>query len=115
MQRISDNFLEIMEMKLPGLVTIMDRVYAPRYPSLKGLINAYERSQIRILSTKDLGIDAKAVGQKGSPTKIINVYSPTAEKQNVVLKGTAKKVVDEIFNKYGEKISGAMGKDLKKM
>jgi len=31
------------------------------------------------------------------------------------LKGTAKKVVDEIFNTYGEKISGAMGKDLKKM
>jgi len=115
MQRISDNFLEIMEMKLPGLVTIMDQVYAPRYPSLEGLINAYERTQIKNLSAKDLGLDAKAVGQKGSPTKIINVYSPTAEKQNVVLKGTAKKVVDEIFNNYGEKISGAMGTDLKKI
>ena len=115
MQRISDNFLEIMEMNLPALVTIMDRVYAPRYPSLKGLINAYERPQIKTLSAKDLGLDAKAIGQKGSPTKIINVYSPTSEKKNVVLKGTAKKVVDEIFNKYGEKLSGAMGKDLKKM
>jgi hypothetical protein len=31
------------------------------------------------------------------------------------LKGTAKKVVDEIFNKYGEKLSGAMGKDLKRI
>ena len=93
----------------------MNQVYAPRYPSLEGLINAYERSQIKTLSAKDLGLDAKAVGQKGSPTKIINVYSPTAEKKNVVLKGTAKKVVDEIFNKYGEKISGAMGKDLKRM
>jgi len=115
MQRTSDNFLEIMEMKLPGLVTIMDQVYAPRYPTLEGLINAYERTQIKNLSAKDLGLDAKAVGQNGSPTKIINVYSPTAEKKNVVLKGTAKKVVDEIFNTYGEKISGAFGKDLKKM
>jgi electron transfer flavoprotein beta subunit len=103
-----------MEMQLPGLVTIMDRVYAPRYPSLKGLTNAYERSQIKNLSAKDLGLETKAVGQKGSPTKIINVYSPTGEKRNVVLKGTAKRVVDEIFNKYGEKISSAMGKDLKK-
>ena len=115
MQRISDNFLEIMEMKLPGLVTIMDQDYAPRYTSLEGLIGAYERPQIEILSARDLGLDAQAVGQKGSPTKIINVYSPTAEKKNVVLKGAAKKVADEIFNKYGEKISGAMGKDLKKM
>ena len=115
MQRISDNFLEIMEMKLPGLMTVMDRVYAPRYPSLEGLIDAYERPQIKTLGVKDLGLDTDAVGQHGSPTKIINVYSPTAEKQNVVLKGTAKKVVDEIFNKCGEKISGAMGKDLKKI
>ena len=55
------------------------------------------------------------IGRKGSPTRIINVYSPTAEKKNVVLKGTAKKVVNAIFDKYGEKISGAMGKDLKKL
>jgi electron transfer flavoprotein beta subunit len=42
------------------------------------------------------------------------VYSPTAEKKNVVLKGPAKKVVNAIFDNYGDKISGAMGKDLKK-
>jgi len=29
------------------------------------------------------------------------------------LKGTAKKIVDEIFDKYGDRISGAIGKDLK--
>lgn len=114
MQRISDNFLEIMEMKLPGLVTIMAGSYAPRYPSLEGLINAFARSQIEILNTKDIDLAAETIGQKGSPTKIINVYSPTAEKKNVLLKGAAKKVVDEIFREYGEKISGAMGKDLKK-
>jgi len=55
------------------------------------------------------------MGRKGSPTRIINVYSPTAEKKNVVLKGTAKKVVDDIFTKYGDKISGVIEKDLKKM
>jgi electron transfer flavoprotein beta subunit len=93
----------------------MDRDYAPRYPSLKGLIGAYERPQIKIFNSGDLGLDVTAVGQKGSPTKIINVYSPTAEKKNVILKGAAKKVADEIFNTYGEKISSAMGKDLKKI
>jgi electron transfer flavoprotein beta subunit len=115
MKRISDNFLEIMEMKLPGLVTIMDRVYEPRYPSLEGLIGAYERPQIKILSAKDLDLNTNNIGQKGSPTKIMNVYSPTAEKKNVVVKGTAKKAVEKIFTKYGDKISSAMGKDLKKM
>ena len=115
MQRISDNFLEIMEMKLPGLVTIMTRSYAPRYPSLEGLADAYDRSQIKMFGAKDIELALKKVGRKGSPTRIINVYSPTAEKKNVVLKGPAKKVANAIFDNYGDKISGAMGKDLKKM
>jgi len=115
MQRVSDNFLEIMEMKLPGLVTIMTRSYAPRYPSLEGLADAYDRPQIKMLGVKDIELDLNKIGRKGSPTRIINVYSPTAEKKNVVLKGTAKKVVNAIFDNYGEKLSGAMGKDLKKL
>jgi electron transfer flavoprotein beta subunit len=61
-----------------------------------------------------LGLDLKTIGRSGSPTRIINVYSPTAEKKNVVLKGTAKKVVDDILAGYGDKISGVIGKDLKK-
>jgi electron transfer flavoprotein beta subunit len=115
MQRVSDNFLEVMEMKLPGLITIMTRSYAPRYPSLEGLAGAYDHLQIRTLSAKDLDLDPEQIGRNGSPTRIINVYSPTAEKENVVLKGTAKKVVSAIFDNYGEKISGAIGKDLKKI
>jgi electron transfer flavoprotein beta subunit len=115
MQRVSDNFLEIMEMNLPGLITIMTRSYAPRYPSLEGLAAAYDRRQIKIMTAQDLGLDSQRIGRPGSPTKIINVYSPTAAKKNVVLKGTAKKVVNDIFEKFGEKLSGAMGKDLKKL
>jgi electron transfer flavoprotein beta subunit len=115
MQRVSDNFLEIMEMNLPGLITIMTRSYSPRYPSLEGLANAYDHRQITIMTAEDLELDLQRVGRQGSPTRIINVYSPTAEKKNVVLKGTAQKVVNDIFEKYTEKLSGAMGKDLKKM
>ena len=114
MQRESDNFLEIMEMAMPGLMTIMPRSYVPRYPTLEGLDEAFEHPRIKILTAKDLGLDLKVIGRKGSPTRIINVYSPTAEKKNDVLKGTAKKVVDDIFARYGDKISGVIGKDLKK-
>jgi len=114
MQRVSDNFLEIMEMNLPGLITVMTRSYAPRYPSLEGLAAAFESLQIKVLGARDLGLDPNRIGPKGSPTKIINVYSPTAAKKNIVLKGPAKKVVNDIFEKYSDRLSSAMGKDLKK-
>jgi electron transfer flavoprotein beta subunit len=115
MQRISDNFLEIMELAMPGLMTITTRSYVPRYPTLGSLDEAFEHPRIKTFQAKDLGLDLKSIGRSGSPTKIINVYSPTAEKKNVVLKGTAKKVVDDILAGYGDKISGVIGKDLKKM
>jgi electron transfer flavoprotein beta subunit len=115
MKRVSDNFLEIMEMELPGLVTVMTSCYTPRYPALEGLAEAFEHPGINILKAADIGLDTEKIGRTGSPTRIINVYSPTAEKKNAVLKGTAKKVVDELFDRYGDKISSAMGKDLKKM
>ena len=114
MQRESDNFLEIMEMAMPGLMTIMTRSYVPRYPTLGGLDEAFEHPQIKTFKAKELVFDLKTIGRKGSPTRIIKVYSPTAEKKNVVLKGTAKKVVDDILAGYGDKISGVIGKDLKK-
>jgi len=111
-RRVADNFLEILEMNLPALVTIATQAHLPRYPSLKGLETTFGKSETRMLNAKALGLDPDRIGVKGSPTKIINVYSPTAEKDNIVLKGTAKKVVDDLFQKFGKKISGAMGKDL---
>jgi electron transfer flavoprotein beta subunit len=115
MQRVSDNFLEIMEMNLPGLITIMTRSYAPRYPALEGLADVFDHPRINVLGADDIGLDKNKIGRNGSPTRIINVYSPTAEKKNVVLTGSPKKVVTTIFDRYGEKISGAMGNDLKKI
>ena len=112
-RRLSDDFIETLEMQLPALVTVTTRANTPRYAHLEGLETAFDQPDIKILGAGDLGLDPEKIGVKGSPTKIINVYSPTAEKKNMLLKGTAKNIVDEIFEKFGDRISGAIGKDLK--
>jgi len=113
MHRLSDNFIETLEMDLPGLVTVATRANVPRYPALGGLDIAFGRPKIKLLDSSQLGLESDTIGLRGSPTKILNVYSPTAAKKNTVLKGTPKKIVDQIFINYGDKISGAIGKDLK--
>ncbi|MEZ4527877.1 MAG: electron transfer flavoprotein subunit beta/FixA family protein [Desulfobacterales bacterium] len=113
MQRESDDFLETLEMDLPGLVTISTRKFAPRYPSLAGLQDAFDHADIVTLRAEDLDADLSSIGLKASPTKIVKVSSPTAEKRNIVLKGAVKKVVDDLFEQFGDRLSGAMGKDLK--
>lgn len=112
-QRHVDDFLEVLEMDLPGLVTIDQGAYTPRYAALGGVQEAFEDADIICLDARQLGLDENFHAVKDSPTRIVEVYSPITQKENTVLKGTAKTVVDQLFEGYGKIISSAMGKDLK--
>jgi electron transfer flavoprotein beta subunit len=112
MQRLADDFLETLEMDLPGLVTISSRYYTPRYVAIGGLVDAFELARIDLVTLEDLSLDPALCGQSGSPTQILDVYSPTASKKNIVLKGAPKKVVRELLEKFGDRIGSAIGKDL---
>jgi electron transfer flavoprotein beta subunit len=87
LERQTDDFLEILEM--------------------------FDYPNVDTLGADDLGLDPGLVALKHSPTKIIRVYSPAAEKENIVLKGAVKRIVNELFDRFGDRIGGAMSKDLK--
>ncbi|MBA3011416.1 MAG: electron transfer flavoprotein subunit beta/FixA family protein [Proteobacteria bacterium] len=108
-----DDFFEVLEMDLPGLVTIDQAAYTPRYAAFGGVQDAFETADIIQVDARRLGLDENFNAVKDSPTRIVDVYSPTTRKENRVLKGTAKAVVDQLFEDYGKIISSAMGKDLK--
>lgn len=112
-QRHVDDFFEILKMDLPGLITIDRSAYKPRYLVLEGVEKAFEKPNMKIVDAGQLGLDENFSALKDSPTRIIDVYSPTTQKENRVLKGAVKKVVDQLFDEYGKVISSAMGKDLK--
>ncbi len=112
-KRHVDDFSETLEMDLPGLVTVDLSAYTPRFTSLGGVETAFENPRIKRLNIRSLGFDDAFNALKDSPTRIIDVYSPTTQKENRVLKGAVKKVVDQLFDEYGKTISSAMGKDLK--
>ncbi len=112
-QRLCDNFLETLEMDLPALVTIPPRTFFPRHVPLGGLQQSFEGGDVRTLLAADIALSPDLYAAKASPTKIVNVFSPTAEKENIRLRGAAKKVVEELFRRFEDRIGGAAGKDLK--
>lgn len=113
MQRESDDFLETLEMDLPGLITVTTTGHPPRYAPLSGLQAAFEAGGVMLLNMDCLGLESWAVGMKASPTRILDVYAPSARKKNTLLKGSAKKCAEILFDQFGDKLSGAMAKDLK--
>ena len=112
-RRISDNFLETLEMDPPGVITLTTHNYTPRYTAMAGLQDAFDEPNILVVSADDIGLDETGIGLAGSPTRIMDVYSPTAQKSNIVMKGAPKKIVEELFDTFDDRIGSVIRKDLK--
>jgi electron transfer flavoprotein beta subunit len=110
--RQADGFLETLEFDLPGLVTISTRRYLPRYISFSDINTSFDDAQITTLDAKAINADPLKIGPHGSPTRILGISSPKSGKKNIVIKGPAKKAAIELFDKFGERIAAAIGKDM---
>jgi electron transfer flavoprotein beta subunit len=111
-RRLVDNFRETLEMEFPALVTVSMENYSPRYTKLSGLENAFTAGNIKVLNAAALGITASGMEAGGSRTKVRKVFLRKAQKENVLLTGTAAITVNEFLNRYQSKISSAIGKDI---
>ena len=111
-RRLVDNFRETLEMEFPALVTVSMENYKPRYTALTGLENAFDDNSVIVLDAAALGINADEIEHKGSRTKVRKVFLRKAQKENVVLQGTAVAVVTEFLNQYQRKISTVIGKSI---
>jgi len=107
-----DDFFESLEMDLPGMVSVDPGAFAPRHTALAGVARAFETGNVRLIHAEELGLEKGFNALKDSPTRIVDVYSPTTQKENTVFKGAAKTVVDRLFRDFGKTVSSAMGKDL---
>lgn len=89
---------EVLDMKLPGVVTCTADLNKPRYPSIKGILKKDE-VEIHNLTAQDLDVDASRIGMKGSPTQVRQVRPVVPpKKENLRIEGkTAAEAVDALF------------------
>ena len=90
-ERKMDNGTELVEMKLPGLITTSKGLNSPRYPSIKGILEKDEK-EIHIITASDIDVDSNRIGLKGSPTQVKRVRPVVPiKKENIkVTKQTAE-------------------------
>ena len=74
---------EVVEAPLPALVTVTNELGEPRYPTLRGIMQA-SRKQPTNWSTADVGLDAGALEPKLTLTEL---YIPVSESQVEVIEG----------------------------
>ena len=101
-QRELEDGYEIVEAKLPALITVISELNKPRYPSLHGINAAYEK-ELRVWAVADIGVDEKKVGLNASPTNVKKVFTPAAKSPGVKIEGDIKTVCKKLISILKEK------------
>lgn len=78
---------QIIECKLPVLLTVELELGGARYASLPNLIKAIKQ-EIKVWGAKDLGCNPDQLGLKGSPTSVKTIFAPPPRKGGPVFDST---------------------------
>lgn len=100
--RVIDEGEEDLRLRLPAVITIEADSTEPRPPSLKRLLKA-KAQEIPVLGAEDLEASSSFLGLSGSPTQVLEVYSPKEEKEREVLTGPAPQLVEALINRLKER------------
>ena len=96
-ERMTEEGYDIIESPLPCLITVVKEINEPRLPSLKGKMRA-KKIEIKKLEAKDLDADPDSLGLKGSPTKVVKIFTPPPRKGGQILEGEVKDISGKLVD-----------------
>jgi len=96
-QRLIEEGYETLKLPLPALLTVVKEIAYPRLPTLKGKQKA-RIIDIPIYSGKDIGVEEKDLGLKGSPTRVVKIYRPQVTRKGTILQVKDEKTLEESVN-----------------
>jgi electron transfer flavoprotein beta subunit len=100
-ERMVEDGHEIVEMSLPGIITVVKEINVPRLPSLRGMARS-RKAEIPVWTAGDLGVDEGMVGLSGSATTVVRVFFPERIHEGEMLEGDPESQVDALLEKLRE-------------
>ncbi|MFF5259139.1 electron transfer flavoprotein subunit beta/FixA family protein [Actinomadura viridis] len=97
-QRQTDYGFDRVEASLPAVVSVVEKINEPRYPSFKGIMAA-KKKPVETLSIADAGIDAGQVGLASAATAVVDFAEapPRAQGQIVTDEGDGGSKIAEFL------------------
>jgi electron transfer flavoprotein beta subunit len=94
LERLMEEGYDVLEMPLPGLITVVKEINEPRMASLKGKMKA-KSAQINTLSTSNMDVDPQFIGLKGSPTQVLRSFVPERKSGGEKITGEAAELAQK--------------------
>ena len=70
-RRLAEYGYDVVEAGLPAVVSVVEKINEPRYPSFKGIMAA-KKKPVQTMSLADAGIDPALVGLGGAATEVVD-------------------------------------------
>jgi electron transfer flavoprotein beta subunit len=84
-RRVSEDGYFEVESTLPAVISVVEKINEPRYPSFKGIMAA-KKKPVQTMSLADAGIDPALVGLGGSATEVVDFAQRPPRQSGTVVK-----------------------------
>ena len=84
-RRITEDGYAVVTGSLPAVVSVVEKINEPRYPSFKGIMTA-KKKPVQTLTLADIGLGADAVGLGGSATAVVDFAARPPRAAGVIVK-----------------------------
>ena len=95
---------QLLKVKTPCLITALSELAQPRYMTVSGIVNAYNK-EVKVLTFEDVknNLNPDFIGLKGSPTNVKQSFTKQVKGAGTVINVSADEAVKTIMDKLIEK------------
>ena len=102
-KRALEDGYELLQLEMPCLLTAVKELNNPRYPSVRGIFEAYREKQVEVWCLKDVDIDPAIAGLNGSPTNVRQTFTPQPKGKGILMEGSGRETIKELFKSLRDK------------
>jgi electron transfer flavoprotein beta subunit len=84
-RRVTDDGYEVVSGPLPAVVSVVEKINEPRYPTFKGIMAA-KKKPVQTLTLAELSVDASAVGLASAATGVADFAARPPRQAGVIVK-----------------------------
>ena len=101
-QRQLEDGYEVIEVGMPCLLTAVKELNTPRYMSIGGIVDAYQK-EITVWDHVAVDLDPADCGLKASPTRVFRSFTPPQKAKGEMLEGSIQDMGAKLVGKLVEK------------
>ncbi len=101
-KRALEDGYEELKVKLPCVLTCIKELNTPRYMSIGGIVDAYQK-EITVWDHVAVDLDPADCGLKASPTRVFRSFTPPQKGKGEMLEGSIQEMGAKLVGKLVEK------------